>query len=32
MEDDPRSEQRKTMLAFGSQQEAYGRMPANASQ
>jgi para-nitrobenzyl esterase len=32
IEDDPRSEQRKTMLAFGSQQEAYGRMPANASQ
>lgn len=25
MRDDPRSEQRKTMLAFGSQQEAYGR-------
>ncbi len=25
MENDPRSEQRKTMLAFGSQQEAYGR-------
>ncbi len=27
MDNDPRSEQRKTMLAFGSQQEAYGRMP-----
>jgi para-nitrobenzyl esterase len=29
MENDPRSEQRRTMLAFGSQQEAYGRMPAS---
>ncbi len=25
MVDDPRGEQRKFMLAFGSQQEAYGR-------
>jgi para-nitrobenzyl esterase len=29
MENDPRSEQRRTMLAFGSQQEAYGRIPAS---
>lgn len=28
MENDPRSEQRKTMLAFGSQQEANGRLRA----
>ncbi|MFT3723243.1 MAG: carboxylesterase family protein [Hyphomonadaceae bacterium] len=32
MENDPRAEQRKTMLAFGSQQEAYGRPPAGAAQ
>jgi para-nitrobenzyl esterase len=32
MENDPRAEQRRTMLAFGSQQEAYGRPPAGAAQ
>ncbi len=31
MANDPRSEQRKAMLAFGSQQEAYGRVAAGGS-
>jgi hypothetical protein len=32
MENDPRAEQRKIMLGFGSQQEAYGRPAAVAAQ